>query len=75
MPGFLGHARVEHDLQQQIAELVAQVVVVAPIDRVGDFVGFLDRVRRDRVEVLLEVPWAAALADRAARHDARADRR
>ena len=66
VPAFLRHLRVEHDLQQQIAELVAKRGVVAPVDRVGDFVGFLDRVRRDRVEVLFEIPRAAALADRAA---------
>ena len=54
---------------QQIAELIAKRCVVAPVDRVGDFVGFLDRVRRDRVEILLEVPRAAALRIAELRHD------
>ena len=49
--GFLGHARVVDDLEQQIAEFVRQSGEVAPSDRVGDFVGFLDRVGRDRAKV------------------------
>ena len=56
MAGFLGHARMEHDLEQQIAEFVAQVCHVVALDRVGDFVGFLDRVRRDGREVLRDDP-------------------
>ena len=63
---LLGHARVIDDLQQQIAELVLQVGEVAARDRVGDLVGLLDGVGRDRREGLLEVPGAAA-AGRAAR--------
>ena len=43
------------------AKLVAQIAEVVAIDRVGDLVGFLDRVRGDRVEVLLHVPRTAAL--------------
>ena len=56
---LLGHAGVEHDLQQQVAQLVPQVVEIAARDRVGDLVGFLDRVGRDGREVLLQVPRAA----------------
>ena len=56
---LLGHAGVEHDLQQQVAQFVAQVVEIAALDRVGDLVGFLDRVGRDGREVLLQVPRAA----------------
>ena len=68
-PGLLGHARMEHDLKQQVAEFVAQVVHVATVDRVGNLVGFLDRVRRDRREGLLHVPWTASLRVAQARHD------
>ena len=64
--GLLGHARVKHDLEQQVAELVLELAEVAALDRVGDLVRLLDRVRRDRRERLLEVPRATALADRAA---------
>ena len=58
--GLLGHAGVEHDLQQQVAELVPEVVEVAALDGVGDLVGLLDRVGRDRPERLLEVPRTSA---------------
>ncbi len=60
---------MEHHLQQQVAEFVAQVVEVAAVDRVGDFVGFLDGVRRDGGEALLQVPGAAALWIAQPRHD------
>jgi hypothetical protein len=32
---------MEDHLQQQVAEFAAQVVQIAAVDRVGDFVGFL----------------------------------
>ena len=51
MAGFLGHLRVEHDLELEVAELVGQRVHVVAGDRVGDLIGFLDRVGRDRREV------------------------
>src|SRR5690606_17873332 len=38
-------------------------------DRVVDLVGLLDRVGRDRLEALLEVPGAATLRIAQARHD------
>ena len=63
------HARVIDDLQQEIAELVLELREIAALDRIRDLVGFLDRVGRDRAEVLLEVPRAAG-ARRAQRgHD------
>ena len=64
------HLRVEHHLEQEIAELVAQAVPVLAADRVVDLVGLLDRVGRDRLEALLEVPRAAAArGSRSSRHD------
>ena len=57
--GLLGHPGVEHDLEQQVAELVLEVEKIAARDRVGDLIGFLDRVGRDGREILLEVPRAA----------------
>ena len=65
--GFLGHAGVIDHLEQQVAQLVRQGGEVAPGDGVGDLVGLLDRVGRDRVEVLLLVPRAAGRPGRAAR--------
>ena len=58
---FLGHAGVEHHLEQQVAQLVLQAVPVLFLDGAGDFVGFLDGVGRDGGEGLLDIPWAAAL--------------
>ncbi len=66
---LLGHAGVEHDLQQQVAQFVLQVVEVAAADRVGHLVGFLDGVGRDGREILLEVPRAAAAGRAQRRHD------
>jgi hypothetical protein len=47
---------MEHDLQQQIAKLVAQIVEIVTGDGIGDLIGLLERVRRDGREILLEVP-------------------
>ena len=57
---FLGHAGVEDDLEQQIAQFVLEVGEIAARDGVGHLVGFLQRIGRDGAEVLLEVPGAAA---------------
>ena len=66
---LLRHARVEHDLEQQVAKFVAQVAETAARDRVRDLVGLFDGVGRDAREALLEVPRAAR-AGRAQRgHD------
>ncbi len=69
MTGFFSHARVEHDLEQQIAKFSAQFVHVVAIDRVGDLIGFFDRVRRDRAEILREIPIAAVRRVAQAGHD------
>jgi hypothetical protein len=66
---FLGHARVEHHLEEQVAELLAQGVAVAALDGVGHLVGLLDRVGRDALEALGHVPRAAALRRSQAGHD------
>ena len=63
---LLGHAGMVDDLELEIAELVLQRLHVVAPDRVGDLIGFLDRVGRDRLERLGRVPFAAGLADRAA---------
>ena len=56
---LLGHAGMIDDLELEIAELVLERVHVAAVDRVGDLIGFLDRVGRDRREGLDAVPFAA----------------
>ena len=67
---FLRHPRVEHHLQQQVAELVLQIRQIATVDRIGDFVGFLDGVRRDGCKGLLEIPRATRHRIAQRRHDA-----
>ena len=64
---FLSHLRVIDNLQQQVAELVAQIVHIAARDGVGDLIGLLDRVGRDAGKVLLDVPRASRRWGRAGR--------
>jgi len=66
---LLGEARVEDDLKQQVAELIAQALEIAARDGIGHLVGLLDRVGRDRREGLPEVPRAAGPRVAQARHD------
>ena len=66
---LLGHAGVERDLEQQIAELLAQIVEIAARDRVGDLIGLFERVGRDGREILLEVPRTAGAGRAQRRHD------
>ena len=63
------HLRVVNDLEQQVAKLVLQSVQVIARDRIGDLVRFLDRVRRDGREGLLDIPRAARVLVAQARHD------
>ena len=57
---LLRHYTVEEDLQQQIAQLLAQKRVVAGSNRVIDLVRFLEQVRPKRLVRLRRVPFAAA---------------
>jgi len=56
---FLRHPGVEHDLEQEVAELVAQIVEIAAGDGVGHFVGLFQRIGRNGREILLQIPRAA----------------
>ena len=58
-PLLARHLRMEHDLEQQIAELVLEVREVAALDRIGDLVRLLEGVGRDAREGLLAIPGAA----------------
>ena len=66
---FLRHAGVEHHLQQEIAEFVAEIVEIAARDGVGDLIGLLDGVGRDGRKILFEIPGAAAAGRSQRRHD------
>ena len=58
---LVSHLSVIDDLQEEVAKLLAQIVHILTRDRVRDLVGFLDRVWRDGLEGLLDIPRAAAL--------------
>ena len=60
MAGFVGHLRMEHDLELEIAEFIGERIHIVASDSVGDLISFLDRVGGDRRETLLAVPFAAA---------------
>jgi hypothetical protein len=55
---LLEQQREEDDLEEHVAELVTQLLVVAALGGVGELVGLLDRVRDDRALVLLAIPGA-----------------
>ena len=57
---LLEQQRQEVDLEQDVAELVDELRVVAGVCGVGELVGLLDRVGNDRALVLLAVPGALA---------------
>ena len=44
---LLRHAGVEHDLEQEVAQFLAQVGEIAAGDGVGHLVGLFERVGRD----------------------------
>ncbi len=67
---LFGHAGVKDDLEQQIAQLIPNLLRLAGLDGVRNFVGLLDRVGRDRLEGLLDVPRTAALGTSEPGHDA-----
>ena len=56
LAALLEQQREEDDLEQHVAELVAQGRVVAARRGVGELVGLLDGVGDDRALVLLAVP-------------------
>jgi hypothetical protein len=60
LPPLLEQQREEVDLEEQVAELVEQLRVVARERGIRDLVRLLDRVRDDRALGLLAVPGALA---------------
>ena len=69
MPRLLRHLRMEHGLKQQIAQFTFELLPGAPVDGVGNFIGFLDRVGGDRGEILLNIPRAPCLRITQTAHD------
>jgi hypothetical protein len=67
--GLLGHAGMEDDLKEQVAELVLQRRLVPARNRVGDLIGFFDRVECNRGEILHAIPGTAALGIAEPSHD------
>ena len=66
---LLRHPGMEDDLQQEVAKLLAQVIEVTPRNRVGDLIGFLDRVRGDSRKILRQVPRTSTAGSAQRRHD------
>ena len=66
---LLRHAGKIDDLEQQVAQFVAQGGQVATDGGIGHLVGFLDRVGGDGGEILHHVPGAAAIGRAQAGHD------
>ena len=63
------HAGVIDDLQQEVAQFLAEVIEIAARDRVGYLIGLLDGVGRNGRKILLEVPRTARHRRAQRRHD------
>ena len=53
---LFGHPGVEHDLQQQVAQFLAEQDVVGVVNGLNDFVGLFDEVFADGCMRLLTSP-------------------
>ena len=62
LAGLSRHLAVEHDLEEQVAQLLGEVPRIVLIDGLQDLVGLLDQVGLEGGAGLLAVPWAASLA-------------
>ena len=71
MTGFGRHLGVKHDLKLEVTELIRERIHVVTGDCVRDFISFLDRVGRDRAEILRTIPFAAVHGVAQAPHDGR----
>ena len=57
---FLAQFRIEHHVQQQVAQLLFDALHIMIGDGVGQLVGLLDGVAPQRIEGLLAVPGTLA---------------
>ncbi len=64
-----GQLGVKHHLKQQITQLAAQLIEIALLDGIGDFVGLFQRMRHDGRVALLQIPWATVLRITQALHE------
>ena len=55
------HPSYEHDEEQQVAQLLFKRVLIVLLDGVNDFISLFQRIGRDGVKILLQVPWTACL--------------
>jgi len=69
LAGIRGDLAVKHHLEQQVAKFVPESKHIIAMDGVRHLIGFLDRIRRDRLEVLHLVPVATILRIAQAPHD------
>jgi tetratricopeptide (TPR) repeat protein len=58
-PAFLGDARLKDDLKEEVAELDPQLGEIPRVEGVHDFVGLLDQIGTQRLEILFPVPGAS----------------
>ena len=63
-----GDLGVQHHLQQQVAQFLGQVAVVAMADRIGHLVGLLEHVGDQGAVGLLQVPGATGFGITQAAH-------
>ena len=59
-PLFLAQLRIEHHVQEQVAQLLLDALHIVIGDGVGQFVGLLNGVAAQRIESLLAVPGTFA---------------
>src|SRR4029079_619917 len=55
----------EHDLQREIAELFAQLVLVARVDGIDDLARLFEHVAAKRPKILLSIPRTAVRREQA----------
>ena len=55
---FVGDLRVKYDVEQQVAQLFLQILGVVTLDRVEQFVRFIERIGGDRRAGLADIPGA-----------------
>ena len=69
LPFLAKQLGLEHDLEEKVAELLAERLAIARVDRVDDLARLFEHVFAQRLERLLAVPRAAVRREEAA-HDA-----
>jgi hypothetical protein len=55
---------MKHDLEEKVAELIAQLLRLTALDGIRYLVSLLDGEGRDGAERLLAIPWTALCGSR-----------